>query len=129
LQTDPSPQFCAWDGESTFRIVAEHTTVVGTPVAKVGIKTGWTEGEVTGVASRFFSPLETGLPLILLVGQVRADYGNEPGDSGVPVIEAPDSNPSGTPVDTALLGINWGEVNVFFQGGYCTTAGCVQPHR
>jgi hypothetical protein len=46
------PRFCAWNGETTFRIIAESRPIVGTFVDKVGIRTGWTTGVVTGINSK-----------------------------------------------------------------------------
>jgi hypothetical protein len=107
---DTSPQFCAWDGESTFRIVREAAPpVVGRAVTKVGRSTGRTEGHVvrTGVLLNY----PTG-PRAFLPNQVLADYASAPGDSGSPVISQRASDPDRNPIDSALQGITWGGITM-----------------
>jgi len=98
-----NPEFCAWDGESTFRITAEELVFVGTQVTKVGQRTGMTEGLVLRIELRARQEGNIILPF-----QAMADYASADGDSGSSVIRGWGPYPNSNPVNTALLGIHWG---------------------
>lgn len=102
----PALNSVAWDGVSTFRITHEtHSVFVGQRTTMVGRTSGRTEGRVlfTGVTKTLAGGR-------ILKNQVLASYKNAAGDSGAPVISTP-SDQNGNPVDTSLLGINWGDID------------------
>jgi hypothetical protein len=97
----------AWDGVSTFRIIAERGHLpAGTFVTKVGKRTGRTEGRVL---MQFHGRSEG----VALLNQYAATYFTDRGDSGSPVIKARVPDPPGNPIDTSLVGINIGFISNF----------------
>jgi len=93
----------AWDGVSTFRIIAERGRLAaGMSVTKVGITTGRTEGTVVMRISLVTTPG------VVLLNQLFATYLSDFGDSGAPVVMARAPDPPGESIDTSLAGINFG---------------------
>ncbi len=101
----PTLNSLAWDGVSSFRIIREAPSFVGRTVTKVGRTTGRTQGVVTKIGVNTYSHI---VQRLILRDQVFATYTSDHGDSGAPIIGGYFPNPDHDPVDTTLLGINWG---------------------
>jgi hypothetical protein len=101
---NPNSGSIAWNGTSHFRITGEGAAIVGNTVNKVGLRTGWTQGDVTriDVDVRVFGTN------IVLFDQTFVE-----GPGGAQVVDAGDSGSStfmttGSGDNVTLVGLLWG---------------------